>query len=179
MVIQKKTVVRVVTGKVRFNYVNLFEPRESEEGYAPKYGICVLISKDDKDTINKINKAIEMVRENAGEFYKSRDIYIKIPLRDGDEEKADMPEFKECYFLNATTKYRPEVVDKNCIRITNPEEVYSGCYGRTSLSFYPYENEDGPGIGCWLNNVQKLEDGEALVTRISPEEDFKDDDILG
>jgi hypothetical protein len=73
----------------------------------------------------------------------------------------------------------PEIVDENCFEITDPEEVYSGCYGRVSMKFFPYKKEGNLGIGCGLDNVQKLEDGEVILTRISAEEDFAEvDDIL-
>ena len=35
-------------------------------------------------------------------------------------------------------------------------------YGRVSIRFFPYFNSGKKGIGCGLNNVQKLEDGEIL-----------------
>lgn len=44
---------KVVTGKVRFCYVNVFEPTAMNEGDTPKYNICVLIPKSDTATIDK------------------------------------------------------------------------------------------------------------------------------
>lgn len=74
----------------------------------------------------------------------------------------------------------PEVVDENCFTIEDPNEVYPGCYGRVSLRFFPYNKEGNFGIGCCLNNVQKLQDGEKLAVRISAVEDFRqgEDDML-
>lgn len=180
MVSEKLMELRVVTGKVRFHYVNLFAPRESLEGYAPKFGLCVLISKDDLETIDKINMAIEKAMMSGEELWEGEALEnLKVPLRDGDVERPDRPEFAGHYFINAASKYMPEIVDENCFEITNPEEVYSGCYGRVSVKFFPYNKVGNLGIGCGLDNVQKLEDGELLVTRISAEEDFAEvDDIL-
>ncbi|MDM0258255.1 DUF2815 family protein, partial [Clostridioides difficile] len=55
-------------------------------------------------------------------------------------------------------------------------EVYSGCYGRVSINFFPYNSAGNKGIGCGLQNVQKLADGEVLGgARASAEADFSDD----
>lgn len=60
-----------------------------------------------------------------------------------------------------------------CDEIINEQEVYSGCYGRVSLSFYPYNKADNKGVGCGLLNVQKLEEGPALSIYTSAAEDFQ------
>lgn len=166
--------LRVVTGLVRFHYVNVFEPRESFEGSAPKYGVCLLIPKGDRETLDKINSAIEETIKIAGQFgLDEADESFRLPLRDGDIERPDMPEFSGCYYINATSKYMPEVVDENCFIITDPREFYSGCYGRAAIKFFPYNREGNSGIGCCLCNVQKLQEGEELEVRISAAEDFK------
>lgn len=162
--------LRVITGRVRFHYVNVFEPWEPLGGGNPKYGVCLLIPKEDKETVDKIVKAVSAVLQmgigaTAGD--------IRLPLRDGDEEKWDRLEFAGHYFMNATTKFKPEVVDKNCINITDPREFYSGCYGRAAVKFFSYNKEGNLGIGCSLYNIQKFEEGEELSTHISAAEDFR------
>lgn len=162
--------LRIITGRVRFHYVNVFEPRESLAGGNPRYGVCLLIPKEDKETVDKIIKAESAVLQQgigapAGDF--------RLPLRDGDEEKWDKPEFAGHYFINATTRFKPEIVDKNCINITDQGEFYSGCYGRAAIKFFSYNREGTLGIGCSLYNLQKLEEGEELSTRISAAEDFR------
>lgn len=173
--------LRVVTGRVRFHYVNLFEPRETFEGSTPKYGMCVIISRDDIETLENINKAIETAIQAGESLWIGRSLEdIIVPLRDRDLDRIDRPEFEGCYFINATSKYMPEVVGENCQAVTDPEEVYSGCYGRAALRFFPYSKGGKIGVGCCLHNVQKLADGEKLAVRISALEDFGqlDDDIL-
>ena len=77
--------------------------------------------------------------------------------------------------MTAKSTSRPGVVDADKIEILDAEEVYSGCYGRASITFYPY-NTSSNGIAAALNNIQKLEDGERLGgSRASAEEDFADD----
>lgn len=54
----------------------------------------------------------------------------------------------------------PYVVDANIQPILQQSEIYSGMYGRANVSFFPYNASGKKGIGCGLNGVQKLRDGE-------------------
>ena len=68
------------------------------------------------------------------------------------------------------------MVDANCNPILTRSEVYSGVYGRASISFYAFNSNGNRGIACGLNNLQKIRDGEPLGGRASAESDFADDD---
>ena len=54
---------KVVTGKVRFCYVNVFEPTAMSEGDTPKYNVCILIPKSDTKTLDKVKAAIEAAKQ--------------------------------------------------------------------------------------------------------------------
>lgn len=166
---------KVTTGKVRFCYANVFEPTAMNEGETPKYSVCILIPKSDEVTLNKIKKAIEAAKElGRGKIVdKSGKIpaNIKTPLRDGDIEREDDPNFEGCYFLNASSTRKPGIVDRSLEPIMSKDEFYSGCYGRAALNFYAY-NVNSKGIAAGLNNLQKLEDGEPLAGGSSAAEDF-------
>lgn len=175
---QEVNSTKVITGKVRFCYEHVFEPTAMKEGDEPKYQVCILISKDDTATLDKINKAIAAAKE----VYKSKiadkngkiPSNLKMPLRDGDEERGDDPAFENCYFMNASSFRKPGIVDKDLNPIMSKDEFYSGCYGRASVNFYGY-NVNSKGIACGINNLQKLEDGEPLAGGSSAEEDFGGD----
>jgi hypothetical protein len=99
-------------------------------------------------------------------------------LRDGDtdETKAGDPDYAGHWFLNASTYQKPEIIDKARNHITSEDDFYSGVYGRTIISFYPFNEEGSKGIGVGLGNMQKLKDGEHLGgSRSSAESDFNDD----
>lgn len=166
---------KVVTGKVRFCYVNVFEPTAMNEGDTPKYNVCVLIPKTDTKTLEKINKAIEAAKQAGKAKLADKNGKIpsnlKLPLRDGDDERSDDPAFEGMYFINANSQRRPSIVDKELNPIMNKEEFYSGCYGRASINFYAF-NVSSKGIAAGLNNLQKLEDGEMLAGGSTAEEDF-------
>ena len=51
--------------------------------------------------------------------------------------------------------------------------MYSGVFGRASITFYAYNSNGNRGIACSLNNLQKLEDGTPLGSKASAESDFQ------
>lgn len=63
---------------------------------------------------------------------------------------------------------RQEIIDRS--------EVYSGVYGRASISFYAYSTNGARGIACSLNNLQKVRDGQPLGSRSSAADDFDTED---
>lgn len=170
---------KVITGKVRFSYVNIFKSRAFQAGQDAKYSVCLLIPKEDKTTIKKIKAAIEDVIQDgvASKWGGKKPGNLKLPLRDGDDERAaEAPEYEGMYFLNANGTQKPGIVDENLNEILDPEEVYSGCWGRASISFYAFNTNGNKGVGVGLNNIQKLKDGDRLgATRASAESDFCDD----
>lgn len=173
---------KVVTGKVRFCYVNVFEPTAMNEGDTPKYNICILIPKTDAKTLEKIQKAIEAAKQAGKAKLANKngqipaDAALKLPLRDGDAERADDPAFEGMYFINANSNRRPSIVDKDLVPIMEKEEFYAGCYGRASINFYAF-NVSSKGIACGLNNLQKLEDGEMLAGGSTADEDFGGENV--
>lgn len=172
-----ENLTKVVTGKVRFCYVNVFEPTAMNEGDTPKYNICILIPKSDTKTLDKINKAIEAAKQAGKAKLANKngqlpaDAALKLPLRDGDAERADDPAFENCYFINANSNRKPSIVDRDLNPIMEKEEFYSGCYGRASINFYAF-NVSSKGVATGLNNLQKLEDGEMLTGGSTADEDF-------
>ena len=177
---------KVVTGKVRFCYANVFEPTAMADGDTPKYNVCVLIPKSDTKTLEKIKQAIEAAKQAGKAKLADKNgkipSTIKLPLRDGDEERGDDPAYEGMYFINVNSTRKPSVVDKNLNPIMSKDEFYSGCYGRVSINFYAY-NVQSKGIAAGLGNLQKLEDGEPLAGGSSADEDFGgdnawDDDLM-
>lgn len=172
---------KVITGKVRFCYVNVFEPTAMNEGDTPKYNICVLIPKSDTATIDKINKAVEAAKEAGKAKLADKNgripANLKLPMRDGDVERPDDPAFEGHYFINANSMRQPSIVDRALNPIMTRDEFYSGCYGRASINFYAF-NVSSKGIATGLNNLQKLEDGEMLAGGSTAEEDFGGDNAI-
>lgn len=172
---------KVITGKVRFSYLQVWEPQSIDEGGDKKYSVSLIIPKSDKQTIARITKAIEAAKEaGKAKFGGKIPSNLKLPLRDGDIDRPDDEAYEDSYFINATTKNKPGVVDNNLNPIIDQDELYSGCYGRASINFYAYNTNGNKGIAAGLNNLQKLSDGESLGGRSTAEADFADtaDDLM-
>lgn len=174
---------KVVTSiNTRLSYFHGWEPVSINGGTA-KYSVSVLISKDDKETIDAINVAIDAaIEEGISKFggKKPNKAAIKLPLRDGDIERDDEA-YKGHYFINANSITAPQIVDKSVKPILDQSEVYSGCYGRVSLNFYAFNSNGNKGVACGLGNIQKIKDGEPLGGKTSAADDFTtlaDDDFL-
>jgi len=176
---------KMVTGKVRFSYLHVWEPSAVEEGSEKKYSASLIIPKSDKATIAKVNAAIEAAKEQGttSKFGgKIPTANFKLPLRDGDIERPEDPAYAGCYFINANAKQQPGIVDKKADPIMDKTQVYSGCYGRASITMYPFNTSGNKGIACGLNHIMKTDDGESLGGRDSAENDFaeviEDDDFM-
>lgn len=170
-----KNSTKVVTGIVRLSYAHVWEPA-SINGSTPKYSVSLIIPKDDTQTIDAINKAIDAaIKEGAVKLgSKVNKNALKLPLRDGDVERDDEA-YQGAYFVNANSTTAPQIVDRSVQPILDRDEVYSGCYARVSINFYAFNTNGNKGIACGLGNIQKVKDGEPLGGRASAADDFTSD----
>nr|WP_289695987.1 DUF2815 family protein [Enterocloster clostridioformis] len=174
----------VTTGEVRMSYVHLFKPYAAQPGQEERYSVTILIPKTDKDTMGRIDAAIEAAEQRGiNEKWNGQcPPVIPMPVYDGDGVRPSdgTPFGAECrghWVLTAGSGVDnpPEVVDATGNPVINQSEIYSGIYGRVNLTFYPYNSAGRRGIGCGkgLNCVQKLHDGEPLSSgRVSASQAF-------
>jgi hypothetical protein len=173
---------KVITGKdTRWSYLAVWEPK-SINGSTPKYSVSLIIPKSDKATVQKVKAAIEAAYAEGEAKLKGNGKSVpplsslKNPLRDGDIDRPDDAAYANAFFVNANSATAPGIVDANCNPVINRTEVYSGVFGRASISFYAFNSNGNRGIACGLNNLQVLSDGEPLGGRASAESDFATDD---
>ena len=179
--------MKVITGPdTRWSYANVWEPK-SINGGAPKYSVSLIIPKSDTKTVAKIKAAIQAAYEEGQSKLKGNGksvpalSVIKTPLRDGDLERPDDAAYANAYFINANATSAPGIVDIDLNPILTRSEVYSGVYGRASITFYAFNSSGNKGIACGLNNLQKVRDGAPLGGKASAESDFAtadEDDFL-
>ncbi len=174
--------MKVITGSdTRWSYANVHEPK-SINGGTPKFSVSLIIPKSDTKTITRIKAAIEAAYHEGESKLKGNGksvpplAAIKTPLRDGDSERPDDPAYANSFFINANATTAPGIVDADRNPILTRSEVYSGVYGRASISFYAFNSNGNKGIACGLNNLQKVRDGEPLGGKVSAESDFATDD---
>lgn len=173
----KDTSVRL--GEVRFSYTAVFQPKKNDDGTPSKYGVCIIIPKEDTETVNLVKEAIDAAKQR-GKMEKwggKIPANVKSCLRDGDLDREDDEAFAGCYFLNASSRNKPgvKVLEDGVVSdALDEEDFYSGCYGAVTLDFFPYESSGNKGVGAGLNNVIKTRDGDRLSGGRSADEDFAD-----
>ena len=183
---------KVKTGLVRLTYAHLAEPYAFDEKNTPKYSTGMIISKDDKYTIDQIKanyeEAVEFGVEDFGQGFRAKATpLLRKPgtieglLVDGDEDDkyAGNSDYKNSWILTAKSATPPLImaVEKG-ERKLEPEEiaeiVYSGCYAKVLFNFYPYSKAK-KGIACGLNSLCKIKDGDSLSGIKASVADWKDE----
>ena len=154
----------------RLSYANIWEARQSMEGDKMQYSCCLLIPKTDTATIQRIQKLMAKIENEAVARKwggKKPASYAHPLLRDGDTDptKGGDSNYAGCYFINAKANadHPPKILDARCNPVMDRDEVYSGCYANVKVSIYAYNNpKGGKGISAGLVAVQKTKDGARL-----------------
>lgn len=172
---------KVVTGpRTRWAYCNVWEPKQPLNGGRPKYSVKLIIPKDDMETVTAVDDAIRAAQDEGYKRLRGDDAYvpsfgeIKWPVQDGDAPGLrNAQDYAGCWLINANSDNAPQIVDAHMRPVIEHSRVYSGVYGRASISFYAYNKGGGKrGIACCLRNLQLIKAGEPLATRSDAQHDF-------
>ena len=168
MEIEKK---KCITPEGRVSYPYVFKAKSNEDK-EPKYSMTLLFDK--KTDLKELkraafNAAVETYGSDKSKWPKK----LKMPFRDGDEDKPDQPEYKNTIFVYASSKHRPGIVDSGRSPIVEEDRTfYAGCYARASLIAFTYDQLGNIGVSFALQNIQKLRDGKPLSGRKNAEDEF-------
>lgn len=187
----KKTSTEVKIGPFTGAYVgSVWQASAMEEGQEPKYGITLLIPKkmDPKSPQARSFEALKKMLDevaikkfgagNLGAIKKNVAGFKNYPIRDGDVEKPDKPEFAGMWFISPKTKTRPTVVDRHLQVVTDKEEIWSGCKFVAAVNPFGFEAKDkagkvkAKGVSIGLNHLLFFEKGDRIDNRKSAEETF-------
>ena len=159
----------------RISFANIWEPK-SINGSEEKYSVSCIIPKSDKATLAKIHKAIEAAKEDGKSRKWGGKIpgNLKLPLRDGDVERADDEAYEEAMFVNANSKDAPQIVDRKVQPILDAMECGSGDYCNVSVNFYAFNANGNRGVAAGLGNIQLIKHGERLAGKASAASDFEE-----
>ena len=164
----------------RISFANIWEAK-SINGSEEKYSVSCIIPKSDKKTLTKIAKAIEAAKElgKSKKWGGKVPPNLKMPLRDGDIDRADDEAYADSMYLNANSKDAPQIVDRKVQPILDPMDCGSGDYCNVSVNFYAFNANGNRGVAAGLGNIQKIKDGERLAGKASAAADFieVDDDV--
>ena len=163
----------VMTPKFRASFANVFRPGKAmEEGGEPKYGVMMLFDKDADLSALKA-AAQRAVVDKWGADKAKWPKNLRSPFRDQAEKEGDAY-VAGAYFITATSKQKPGLVDQRNQPIIDESEFFSGCYARATVRAFAYDKAGNRGVAFGLQNVQKLADGEPLGGgRVPAEKEFE------
>jgi hypothetical protein len=179
----EELVTEALSPEFRVSFPQLFEAKAMEEGGKEKHSVTMLFSK--KTSLKKL----QAIHDNAltigiDELWKGKKPKnLRNPFRDGDEEESYCE--KEGYpghiFIKATSIQKPSIVstekdeEGDFIAITDPMEVYAGCYGRAYLVAKAYDYAGNKGVAFYIQHFQKTGDGDHFSGRKNVQDVFDDE----
>lgn len=173
---------KIITNPVLLSYLFAIEPKTNKSGKT-SYGAMLIWPKTDKVMTKMVNDAIQTAfiedKEGKNHLKAKGDVLpknIKTTLYDGDdaEEEPFYATVEGCWYLNVSSNRKIDIVDKNRETITDPDEIYSGMYGRCLLQFKAYNNDNSKGITAYVNGIQKTKNGTRLDGITDPSKAFDD-----
>jgi len=160
-----------ITPWFRAAFASVFHPEQMKDDDAfPKYKLTMLF--DRTVDIRSIKVMVfKAAREKWGSKIPDSQNYdlpanVKSPLLDGNMF-PDSDGFPGTIFIRSWTKFAPQIVGPDRQPLTELDQpgFYSGCYARATVSFFAYDTSGNKGVGVYLNNLQKLADGEPFGGR--------------
>lgn len=175
MTIEKKDKM-AKTPTFRVSFPHVFKPHSGFDGQAAKYSLVMLFDKKTADIKDLKKAALAAATEKWGPKEKWPK-NLRFPFRDGDE-KSDMQGYAGTIFVNASSKQKPQVINKNRELLTEEDGAfYAGCFAKATLLAYAYDTAGNKGVSFALQNVLKIGDGESFSGRKAAEDDFSDEDF--
>jgi len=161
----------IVTPSFRVSFPHVFKPQPGmNPGDPAKYSITMLFHKD--IDITPLEKAVFAA---AIETFGPKDKWpknLRLPFKDGDE-KSDMVGYKNTTYISASSKQKPGLVDKDLQPIIEDGTFYAGCFARATVRVGTYDKAGNKGVCFYLDNIQKLKDGEQFSGKKSADKDFE------
>ncbi len=157
---------KLLTGEFRVSFAHVFAPQTAFDGQEPKYSIVMLFPKKaDMKALREM--LVTAAKAKWGDKIPKG---LRNPIRDGDEKELDG--YEDHWFISATSKMKPGLVGPDLQPIISPEDFYSGCYARATVTAFAYDKAGNKGVAFGLQNIQKLREGEPFSGRTKPEADF-------
>lgn len=171
----------VITPEFRVSFPNLFRPSKIDENSEPKYSVTMLFKKGEDLKLLK-QAAAAAAKEKWGDDVPKD---LRSPFRNQGEKDYDGYE-EGAIFITCSSKSKPGLVNQKVQPIISEEDFYAGCYARAEVVASAYGGKGTkfkPGVTFYLQNVQKLRDGDPFSGRNKPENVFESvsggDDVFG
>jgi len=193
-----KVVFGTTPGKlVRLGYLHAHRPHTNSESGFDEYGVQIMIP---KANVEDYKAAVAAFEEQKKLFFPKGQLPPKFhnPIKDGDKDvnqkgkPLNVPGFWLIAAKTSAYEMLPGTRQQDKTRPTTPpgvvgttkdtdgklkslseREIKSGDWGRVSVNFKGYTTGDS-GVGVYLNNIQKVQDGEPMSSRKSAADEFAD-----
>lgn len=178
----------IITPIVRASFPYVHKPDVGGKYSDNKYKLTHMLEKEREDELKTLKQDCFKVAKKSWPNIKFNE--LEHPFKDGDESN-DTNAHGHIVF-NAKSNRKPGVVGPTREPLDEDQEVYGGCYVRSSLVAHSYtrptelivekngkrtkQKETIRGVGLYLNNVQFVKDGERFGGGSSPTEDFDEID---
>ena len=152
---------------VRVTFPNLFEAKAVNGQGEPKFSASFLFPKDHPQKAEIERAIVEAAKAKwgdakYGDVLKALKAADKLAMHDGDA-KSDYDGYSGNFYINASNKIRPLVIDGNRSPLTAVGgKPYSGSYVNCILELWGQDNQYGKRVNASLLGVQFLRDGERL-----------------
>ena len=147
--------MNIKLNKVRLSFPNLFttEPFAGED--TGKYSATLLLHKEDNALdLKSLGKAIkDLMTENKVSLLSE-----KICLKDGKSKSYDG--YDGCWYIKASTKIKPVLLDRSKKPIEQEGVIYAGCYVNALVNIWYQNNQFGKRINAQLIALQFAAAGE-------------------
>lgn len=170
------------------HWPKFFEKGLPDEKGVSYYEADLLFSPEAQKTAEYANLKAAMAAAVKEEWKGSAPSGLRNPFRPAGEKRRQKDgtqyypdgEFAGWTLLRVKTKEQPGIVsslagaDGKPMPITDESEIYGGCYVRCSVNPFAYSVKGNSGVSFWLNNVQKLRDGDMMGSnKARAEDDFE------
>jgi hypothetical protein len=170
----------IMTPKFRVSFPNVFKARLNDQNGQMEFGVMAIFPAGADLTALK-KAAQEAIVEKWGSDQKKWPKNLRSPFRkceekeyENDAGKMVLPPGMEPggIYLNLKSRQKPGLVDANVQDIIDEKEFYAGCYARATVYAHAYEVKGNTGVSFWLQNVQKVGEGDPLGSRTKAQDDF-------
>lgn len=178
---KKQENVRIVTPPFRVSFPNVFKPKSNFEGQEPVYSVQMLFPKG-TDLSKMEGAAHKAAVKKWGSDENDWPNFKHPTFKDGNEKNLE--DYKNMTVVEARTKLKPGIVDRDKNEILDASEFYAGCWARATLTCYAYTTKGNSGVSFGLSNLQKIKDDKAFSGRKNAKDDFDeiedlDDEEIG
>lgn len=165
----------VMTPEFRVSYPKVFKPEVNQLSKKSEYSVVALFKKG-QDLSSLKKAAEEILVEKLGADKSKWPKNLKSPFRDQGERAKDgvLPSGYEdgAIFINIKSNQKPGVVDSNVQPIIDEADFYAGCFARATVRAGYYDQAGNRGVSFYLQNIQKVKDGEPLSGRAAATSEF-------